>query len=345
MQNMPPINMRAVVQESAGGSLSVRDIDIPVPGDGEVLIKMYYAPINPSDLSQLQGTFTPLPNYPFTPGIEGSGIVVSHGKGIIASLRSGKRVACTSKKGNGGSWAEYMLTSATNCIPLSKNMNPDSASMMLVNPMTAVAFIDLIKSKKQKTVVNNAAGSSLGIMFQKMCKKNGIELINIVRNNKKNEELKKAGAEIILDSSGSDFMEKLREITHKKNVRLFFDAIGGKQTEIIAEVSPAGSKIILYARLSEESFTIDPRTILQHGKIIDGFSLPLYTKKKSIFSLLKMTGKVKSLLSNELSSSISQKYALESVNNAISNYRNNMSAGKVILDIRDLSKKTINDKL
>ncbi len=58
-----------------------------------------------------------------------------------------------------------------------------------------------------------------------------------------------------------------------------------------------------------------------------------------------MTGKVKSLLSDELSSSISQKYALESVNSAISNYRNNMSAGKVLLNIRDLSKKTINDKL
>ncbi len=327
--------MRAVIQASSGGPLSIKEINVPVPGKGEVLVKMAFAPLNPSDLSQLQGTFTPLPRYPFTPGIEGSGTVIAQGKGIIPALRSGKRVACTSKKGKGGSWAEYMLTSASNCVPLKKDTSFEAGSMLLVNPMTVIAFMELIKSGKHLTIVNNAAGSSLGIMLQRMCTKSGIKLINIVRNDKKVEELKRAGATIILNSSESSFISSLQEISHENNAKLFFDAIGGRQTEIMAEVSPSGSRIILYARLSEESFTIDSRTLLQHGKVVDGFSLPLYTRTKSIPALLKMTGKVKALISTELSSSINRKYSLESINDAISTYRENMSAGKVLINLSD----------
>lgn len=323
--------MKAVTQDGPGGKLIFSELDIPFPGKGEVLVKMKYAPINPSDISQINGTFTPYPDYPFTPGIEGSGLVVGTGKGIIAGLRSGKRVACSSKFGKGGTWAEYMVTDATKCVPLPEKVPFNSASMFLVNPMTALSFIEIAKKGRHPVIVNNAAASALGQMLQRLCTKNNIALINIVRKESQISLLEKAGAKYILNSSAAEFKEDLAKLAGKLGARLFFDAVGGEQTKVFTEASPPGSRIVLYAMLSEEPFTINSRTLLQHGKLIDGFSLPLYNAGKSTIALLRTTSKIKSYINTDLNSTIKAEYPADSVEKAIDSYRRDMTGGKILL--------------
>ncbi|MEE4116255.1 MAG: zinc-binding dehydrogenase [Marinilabiliaceae bacterium] len=323
--------MKAVTQEGPGGKLTVSDIDVPVPGKGEVLVKMKYAPINPSDISQVNGTFAPYPAYPFTPGIEGSGVVVETGKGIIASLRSGKSVACSSKFGKGGTWAEYMVTDATRCVPLPKRVPFNKASMFFVNPMTALSFIELAKKGRHSAIVNNAAASALGQMLQRLCTKNNITLINIVRKESQKALLEESGAEYILNSSEAGFKEELGNLTATLGAKLFFDAVGGEQSSLFAQISPPGSRIILYAMLSEQAFTLDSRTLLQYGKQIDGFSLPLYNNTKSTLALLRTTAKIKKLISDDLNSKIKAEYPLADIEKAISAYKAEMTGGKILL--------------
>ena len=175
-----PEKMLAIRQKEAGGRLSLEELDIPRPGRGDVLVKVDASPINPSDLALLGGGYLQR-NYPFTPGLQGSGTVVLSGRGIMPGLRMGKRVACSPSSGGDGTWAEYMVTSAMRTVPLPRNVSMDQGSMMLVNPMTAMAFILLAKEGKHRAMVNNAAASSLGKMLIRMCQRTGIPLINIVR--------------------------------------------------------------------------------------------------------------------------------------------------------------------
>ena len=109
--------MQSIRQYEPGAKLVIETIPIPQPGQGEVLVKMHASPVNPSDLTLLQGNYLAR-NYPFTPGLEGSGVVVKSGGGFLAGLRVGKKVACSPNPEGDGTWAEYMITSAMRTILL-----------------------------------------------------------------------------------------------------------------------------------------------------------------------------------------------------------------------------------
>jgi len=322
--------MKAIVQEKAGGKLSVQEIPIPEPGPGEVLVKMKYAPINPSDLSQLEGTYASRPDYPFVPGIEGCGQVVKSGRGFIPRIRKGRRVACTTSANRGGTWAEYMVTSALKTIPLDNKISDEKGAMLLVNPLTALAFVEIAKRGKHKVILNNAAASSLGLMLNYMCSKNNISLINIVTKDTQENYLKKHGAKNILNSSSENYENELADTVRKLNCHLFFDAVGGDQAEILIRLSPPGSTLVSYAKLSEQNIEIDTRLILQHNKKIQGFFLGKYTSDNSVIQNLSSVNKVKKMLAGDMEINISARYPFNSASKAVDYYRNNMSAGKVL---------------
>lgn len=327
--------MKAISQEKPGGRLSIIDLPVPEPGPGEVLVKMIYSPINPSDLSFLQGTFSETSNYPVIPGIEGCGRVVESGSGIMSALRKGKRVACTASDNKSGTWAEYMVTSALKTIPLGRNISDEKGAMLLVNPLTAVAFIEIAKKNNHKTIVNNAAASSLGSMLNYLCRENNIILINIVARRSQEDYLKQSGADYVLNSDTVDFENKLADITEKLGCKLFFDAVGGEQAETFLRISPPGSTIVNYAKLSEQNIEYDPRVILQQDKTILGFFLGNYTSGNNLFKNLKNLNRVKKMLAGNMEMKISARYPCKSVNDAVEFYRNNMSAGKVLLSFEN----------
>ena len=122
MKNQLPQKMTAVFIDQETEKLFTKLVDIPKPGKGEVLIKLLAAPINPSDLAKVREISAEESSI-FIPGIEGCGRVVAAGKGILPPLFLGKRVAFFAKYPNSGSWAEYVLTTAGSCFPVSKSIS------------------------------------------------------------------------------------------------------------------------------------------------------------------------------------------------------------------------------
>src|SRR5215469_18454326 len=119
--------MRAVQLRDYEGkpeSISIAEIPVPRPGPGEVLVKVFASPINPSDLMFIRGLYGFRKPLPAIPGFEGSGTVVEAGSGMMARFLKGRRVACAAGDPNvvGGLWAEYLVTSAQLCVPLSKQV-------------------------------------------------------------------------------------------------------------------------------------------------------------------------------------------------------------------------------
>src|SRR5215207_1456744 len=134
MNHSLPATMHAVQLDEPNGNLTVREIPVPRPQAGQVLVRMAAAPINPSDLGALAGfSYSGARTYPFTPGLEGSGTVIQAGEGLMPRLLNERRVACAALIPGDGTWAEYMVTSARLGVPLNKDVSLEQGAMMLTN--------------------------------------------------------------------------------------------------------------------------------------------------------------------------------------------------------------------
>lgn len=326
-----PSQMQAVQQDEPNGELILREIAVPHPGPGQVLVRMAAAPINPSDLGILRGySYGKKTEYPLTPGREGSGRVVAAGKGLLPRLFLGRRVACAVSTGS-GTWAEFALTSASHCIPLKKNTRIEQAAMLLVNPLSALAIMDIARRGKHKAMVSTAAASALGGMILRLGKRYKIPIIHIVRRQEQVNLVSQRGGEVVLNSGDLQFAEQLKDLAHQYQATLWLDAIGGSQTQILAEAAPHGSTILLYSRMAEQDCVIDPHTALVKNLRFEGWFLGNHVRQKNLLQVLRLAQRARSLLESDLHSPVHKCFPLAEAQQAVEMYLQNMSAGKILL--------------
>lgn len=322
--------MMAARQTGPAKEIQIEEIEVPKVAKGEVLVKMFASPINPSDLAYLTGEYTKVASYPTTPGIEGSGTVVAVGGGILAKCLMGKTVMCSAAD-KGGTWAQYLVTKATKCIPIGKSISLEEGATMLVNPLTALVMAEIAQKNKHKAIVNTAAASSLGKMLIRLCAARNIDLVNVVYKNEQQEQLKKQGAKYVLNSSEENFQDELNTLCEKLNVTLAFDAVSGDLTGTLLESVMVGGEVKIYGGLSGQTPVFNQRELILNDKRITGLYLSGYLNKGGLLKAISLTGKVKKMVKSELKTSLAAKYDLSKANEAITDYKNNMSKGKVLL--------------
>lgn len=327
-----PKTMKALFLEKPGGPLILRELSVPYPGPSEVLVRIAAAPVNPSDLARLRNAHIENDLSTFIPGLEGSGTVVAAGRGILPHMWLGKRVACSSHYSTSGTWAEYMVTTAGSCFPLSSKVNNDQGSMSLVNPLTALAFMEIVKQNGHKALINNAAASALGRMVELLCKKSRIPVINIVRNQKQLELLKEQGSIYILDSSQPSFIDNLIVLSGELKATILFDSVCSRQLQDIIDALPHNSSVVIYGNLSGEAeIMINPRTLIDRNINVSGFFLGNHARENSLFKNIMNVRKVSQLMSNDLQIKIRGKYPLDKAQEGINDYLTDMSGGKILL--------------
>jgi NADPH:quinone reductase len=330
-----PQKMKAVFLKMPDGKLIVREVETPVPGQGEVLVKMMAAPINPSDLARLRKADKEHDLSTFIPGLEGSGIVMVAGKGILPRLWLGKRVACSSEYNTSGTWAEYMVTRAGKCFPLSAKVDDEQGAMSLVNPLTALGFFEIVKKNQHKAVINNAAASSLGRMVEILGNKHNVPVINIVRRKEHAESLRNSGSRYVLDSSVSSFIEELGTMSHELNATILFDSTCTGQLDKMIEVLPSGSSVVIYGNLSgEEHINVNPRSLIDNDIKLSGFYLGGRTRQNGLIKNIMNLREVSRLMSSDMKIKIQARFPLERAQDAVETYLANMSAGKVLIVMR-----------
>lgn len=327
-----PPTMHAVQQDEPNGKLTLGEIPVPHPQAGQVLVRMAAAPINPSDLGALLGySYRGKHTYPRTPGLEGSGTVVQVGKGMWPRLLLGRRVACAAPIPGDGTWAEYMVTSAQRCIPLNKSTSLEQGAMLLTNPLSALAIIEMAKRGKHRAIVSTAAASALGGMLLRLGKRHQIPIIHVVRRQAQVDMLGELGGEYVLNSSDADFADRLQTTVQKLHATLLLDAIGGDMTRILSEAAPYGSTILLYSRLSEQDSIIDARTALVKQLHLDGWFLPNWLAEKNLVQTLLLSREVQSFVASDLRSPVHQRVPLSAAQAGLETYIREMSAGKILL--------------
>ncbi|GAA4351043.1 zinc-binding dehydrogenase [Variovorax defluvii] len=245
------LQIRSLVKRSGELELSLAEDAIPEPQADEVVVRVEAAPMNPSDLGLLFGAAdmktakaSGTPERPVVTaqipeaamkamagrldqsmpvGNEGAGVVVAAGNSPAAQALLGKTVAAI----GGAMYTQYRCLPANQCMALPEGTTPAEGASAFVNPLTALGMVATMKREGHKALVHTAAASNLGQMLNRICMKDGIALVNIVRRPEQAQILRALGAKYICDQSAPTFMQDLTDALAATGATLAFDAIGG----------------------------------------------------------------------------------------------------------------------
>ncbi len=245
------IELTSTINEDNRLELALREIEIPQPGENQVVIRVEAAPINPSDLgvmfsvadmttakqsgsadrpvisaevpAKFMGAVKKRIGKAIPVGNEGAGTVVAAGSSAAAQSLMGKTVAFI----GGGSYRKYLCANVQSCLELEPGTTAVEAASSFVNPLTALAMVETMRAEGHKAIVHAAAASNLGQMLNRICIADGIDLVNIVRKPEQEALLRDLGAKYVVNSSSDSFMADLTQALIDTGATIAFDPIGG----------------------------------------------------------------------------------------------------------------------
>ena len=245
------LQLRSLIRANGELELSLHDEPIPEPQAHEVVIRVEASPMNPSDLGLLFGAadmgtakVSGTPERPVVTatvpergmpamagrldqsmpvGNEGAGVVVKAGSSPAAQALLGKTVAAI----GGAMYSQYRAVAAAQCLELPAGTAPADGASCFVNPLTSLGMVETMRREGHKALVHTAAASNLGQMLNKICQKDGIALVNIVRKPEQEALLRGIGAKYVCSTSSPTFLEDLTQALVETGATLAFDATGG----------------------------------------------------------------------------------------------------------------------
>jgi NADPH:quinone reductase len=323
--------------------LSLEEASIAELIDDELVIEVRAAPINPYDLRVMIGAADPATavavgsrDRPVTRlripevlgrtvqhnaaqsahrvGTEGFGRVIGAGSDSEARALLGQSVAVWSS----GTYSRYCKVRSSECLPLPTSTEPAAGAGALLNPLTAQAMIETMRAEGYVALLNSAAGSNLGRILRKLCRTDGIDLLNVVRNEAQAQAVRAEGARHVCVSSAPGFFEDLTACLRIVGPTLGFDAIGGGtlagtllSAMDAAKAHDTGgpdwrgppSKVYIYGNLDSSPSIIG--RAYSHSWCISGWTLP--ATLKSIGS--QRVAQLKQRIVTDLNTTFAAQYA------------------------------------
>ena len=245
------LQLRSLIKANGELEISLHEVPTPEPAADDVVVRIEATPINPSDIGLLFGAadmatarVSGTPARPVVTaqvpeqamkgmaarvgqslpvGNEGAGTVVAAGASRPAQALLGKTVAVL----GGAMYAQYRCIKADQCLVLPDGASAAEGASCFVNPLTALGMVETMRREGHKALVHTAAASNLGQMLNRICLKDGIGLVNIVRKPEQAALLKSQGALHVCDASAPSFLADLTEALVQTGATIAFDATGG----------------------------------------------------------------------------------------------------------------------
>ncbi len=220
------------------------------PKEGEILVRISAAPLNPADLNFIEGTYGVKPELPAIPGIEGCGIVETSAS---PDFRTGDRVLFLRRA---STWATHATVPADTAFKLPDGIDPLQAALLKVNPATAWrllhGFADL---KPGDWIVQNAGNSAVGRCVIQLARALGLRTVSFLRKPDLFEELRQLGGDHVAPDDETGFASA-REILGGARAAAAFNAVGGESALRLMKLLRDGAPHVTYGAMGRKPLTI-----------------------------------------------------------------------------------------
>jgi NADPH2:quinone reductase len=319
--------MKAIVIEQSGGPevLAYRDAEAGEPAAGQVRVRIEAAGVNYIDTYHRSGLY-PLA-MPFTPGVEGAGVVDAVGDGV-EGLATGDRVVYVMTP---GSYAEQALVPVDNLARIPDRIGTEVAGAAFLQGLTAhyLAYSTYPLSSQATCLVLAAAGG-VGLLLSQIAKRRGARVIGCVSSDAKAELARQAGCGEVIRYDQVDFKDEVMRLTGGRGVQVAYDSVGAATyRQSLGCLAPRGY-LVLYGNASGPVTSLDPR-LLNEGS----FFLTRPTLAHYILDEGELQARADDLFgwiaAGELDVRIHQRYPLRDAAQAHRDLQSRATSGKLLL--------------
>ncbi|MET3935204.1 quinone oxidoreductase [Arthrobacter sp. OAP107] len=252
----------AIVARQPGGPevLDFTEIDRPVPGPGQLLVKVAATGVNFIETYQRSGTYKVA--YPFTPGSEAAGTVEEIGEGV-EDFAVGNRVATAEGT---ACYAGYIVLDAAKALPVPDGVDDHTAAALPLQGMTAHYLINSsFRVEPGHNVLVHAGAGGVGLLLIQLLKARGARVITTVSTDEKESLARGAGADEVLRYDG--FTDAVRDLTHGAGVNVVYDGVGKDTFDgSLASLRTRGS-LVLFGAASGPVPPVDPQRLNAGGSL------------------------------------------------------------------------------
>jgi len=317
--------MKAIRIHEFGGAENLRldEIEKPVPGADEVLIKTAAAGINYADTMLRQNKYLFTPPLPFTLGFEVAGTVEAIGANV-QNLKVGQRVLATVR---GGGYAEYAVADWRTIVPIPSGLEFGKATALLVQGLTALGLLADLKSGQ--TILIHAAAGGVGSLLVQLAKHKGAKVLGTASTAEKLEKIAGLGADVGINYSESDWTDQVLAATDGKGADLIIEMVGGEIGKQNFKCLATGGTMFVYGAASGEDFQISALSLLGRMQTVKGYNLNLETREN-------MAAFTKELISNIAENRLQvivNEFPLERAKEAHDALEGRRTMGKVVLTV------------
>jgi NADPH2:quinone reductase len=256
--------VKAIRVHATGGPevLRLEEVPVPVPGAGQVVVRVEAAGVNFVDIYQRKGLYSA--SFPFTPGREAAGVVERVGEGVT-TCRAGDRVVSESLVGG---YAEYALAAAERVVPLPDRVSSRIGAAVMLQGLTAhYLAISTYPLRAGDTCLVHAAAGGLGLLLCQIARRLGAQVIGTVSTEEKARLAREAGAHEVIHYTRDDFQAETRRITGGAGVQVVYDSVG--RTTFLKGLdclAPRGM-MVLCGQSSGPVGAFDPQLLNQKGSL------------------------------------------------------------------------------
>jgi NADPH2:quinone reductase len=326
--------MRALVG-GAGPDWQVRELDVPAPGPGQVLIAVRAAGLNRADLYMLEGSYNPnsKTSAVYTAGLELAGEVAAVGQGVTG-VSVGERVS-----GAGlGAFADYALLDARHLIAVPESLAWTDAAALPVGLATEHdALVTQGGFRSGQSVLVVGATTAIGLIAVQLAKAFGAALVAATTTSAdKTSALTAVGADIVINTTTDNLAEKVSAATSGSGVDVVLDHVGGQLFADAFAATRVGGTVINIGRLGGALSTIDLNALSFRRLRVWGttFSVRTPDELAAVCAALRLQV-LPAVADGRIRAVVDRVFSFDDAHKAADYLRNNQAVGKVVLQMAE----------